>query len=158
MIIHFEPIGYLFTPFEKIEDMPIQPSGKTTRPGHAEVKPEFAGGLKDLELFSHVILIYHFHRQVKVSLQAKPFLDENPHGIFATRAPARPNPIGLSVVPLIKIEKNTLYLGNLDMLNKTPLLDIKPLVPRFDYYEKVSTGWLENKMNEREKNSDRRFI
>lgn len=157
MTINFEAIGYLFTPFEKIEDMPIQPSGKNTRAGRAEVKPEFAGGLKDLEMFSHVILIYFFHRQTKTRLLVKPFLDETSHGIFATRAPARPNPIGLSVVPLIKIEKDTLFLDHLDMLNKTPLLDIKPLVPGFDFYEIVSAGWLEGKAGLRNRNADGRF-
>lgn len=158
MLINFEPIGYLFTPFTQRENMPIQPSGERAAKGHAEINPELTAGLKDLEAFSHLILIYYFHEQSRKELCVKPFLDDAVHGVFATRAPSRPNFIGVSVVPLLKIDKNILYFDKLDMLNKTPLLDIKPLVPKFDFYQQVKTGWLEHGGNHKVQTSDKRFV
>jgi len=141
--ITYRPIGILHTPFNDLIDMPIQPTGRTSAPGTAEVFPEFAAGLKDLEGFSHVILLYHLHAVRRVDLTVTPFLDSEPHGLFATRAPSRPNPIGLSVVRLKRIEGNILHLDNLDILDGTPLLDIKPYVPDFDRPAgRVKSGWL----------------
>jgi len=123
--------------------MPIQSTGEASAPGTAEVLPEFAAGLKDLEGFSHVILLYYLHEVRRVDLVVTPFLGSEPRGVFATRAPTRPNPIGLSIVKLLRIEGNRLYLGNVDILDGTPLLDIKPYVPEFDQPTDVRSGWLE---------------
>lgn len=108
-----------------------------------EVFPEYAPGLSDLEGFSHVILIYHFHLASAPRLRVRPFMDGREHGVFATRAPARPNPIGLSVVRLLKVEGNVLYVAEVDVVDGTPLLDIKPYVPQFDSAQNVRIGWLE---------------
>lgn len=141
--IHYRPIGILRTPFQDVAGMPIQPSGATGMGGTAEIYPEFAAGLQDLEGFSHLIMLYHFHRARAVQLQVTPFLDTKPHGLFATRAPARPNPIGFSVVRLLAREGSTLRLENVDMLDGTPLLDLKPYVPEFDACAVERLGWLE---------------
>jgi len=158
MEIIYQPIGYLFTPFEAPEDMPIQPCSRIADAGHAEIVEEFIAGLKDLETFSHVILIYHFHKKTKTALLVKPFLDEEERGIFATRASVRPNAIGLSIVKLIKIEGNKLYFENLDVLNGTPLLDIKPYVPEFDRPVNPGSGWLSGVKDPSDVASDQRFV
>ena len=110
-----------------------------------EVFPEFAAGLKDIGLFSHIILIYHFDRAGDVELIRKPFLDDDSHGIFATRHPCRPNGIGISVVSLLSREGNLLKVGGIDVLDGTPLIDIKPYVPRFDSWPDASEGWFAGK-------------
>ena len=108
--------------------MPIQPSGAKGVAGTIEISPDFIEGLKDLDGFSHIILIYHFHLSKEYTLSVKPFMDDKLRGVFATRAPRRPNPIGISVVKLIKVEpRNLLYTENLDIIDGTPLLDIKPV-------------------------------
>jgi len=107
------------------------------------VLEEYRAGLKDLDEFSHVILLYHFHRSQGFNLNIVPFMDSEPRGLFSTRAPKRPNSIGLSVVQLDRIENGVLHIQNVDMLDGTPLLDIKPYVPKFDDQIKVRTGWLE---------------
>jgi tRNA-Thr(GGU) m(6)t(6)A37 methyltransferase TsaA len=157
--ITYRPIGLLHTPFTDLKDMPIQPTGRTSAPGTAEIFPEFAAGLEDLEGFSHVILLYHLHAVRRVDLSVTPFLDSEPRGVFATRAPSRPNPIGLSVVRLERIEGNILHLENLDILDGTPLLDVKPYVPDFDRPAgRVRTGWLEKARGRvRSTKSDGRF-
>lgn len=138
--------------------MPIQPTGEASAPGAVEIFPEFEAGLKDLEGFSHIILLYYFHQVHGASLTVLPFLDSEPHGIFATRAPTRPNPIGLSVVRLLRIEGRMLHVENLDILDGTPLLDIKPYVPGFDYRAEARTGWLKNAQGKaRDTKSDDRF-
>jgi tRNA-Thr(GGU) m(6)t(6)A37 methyltransferase TsaA len=143
MEITFRPIGFIHSPFTDLSEMPIQPVGEASARGTAEVFPKFAEGLKDLDGFSHIIFVYHLHKVVRTDLTVTPFLDSEPHGIFATRAPTRPNPIGISVVRLLGIEENLLYLANLDVLDGTPLLDIKPYVPDFDAPEETCIGWLE---------------
>lgn len=143
MKIEFTPIGIIHSPFVRLEDMPIQPSGAVGIEGTVEVFEEYRAGLRDLDGFSHLILLYHFHRVRSFELQVVPFLDTEPHGIFATRAPKRPNAIGLSIVQLDKIEDGVLYLRNVDIFDGTPLLDIKPYVPEFDAQSEVRTGWLE---------------
>lgn len=138
--------------------MPIQPTGEASAPGTIEIFPEYQEGLKDLDGFSHVILIYHFHWVSSSKLTVTPFLDSEPRGIFATRAPTRPNPIGMSVVELLKIEGNTLHVDHLDVLDGTPLLDIKPYVPEFDYPPQARIGWLEQAQGKaRRMKSDDRF-
>ena len=143
MDITYRPIGIIHSPFTDIAGMPIQPRGAASVPGTVEVGPEFAAGLQDLEGFSHVILLYHFHRVQEARLTVTPFLDAQPRGVFATRAPQRPNPIGLSIVKLLGIEGNILHIENVDILDGTPLLDIKPYVPEFDQHPAERIGWLE---------------
>jgi tRNA-Thr(GGU) m(6)t(6)A37 methyltransferase TsaA len=142
MKIEFLPIGIIHTPFMELEGMPIQPPGAAGVKGTVEIFENFRSGLKDLDGFSHIILLYHFHRSHGFGLHVVPFMDSEERGLFATRAPKRPNPIGLSVVQLEKIKDGTLFVRNVDILDGTPLLDIKPYVPEFDAQEKVRTGWL----------------
>jgi tRNA-Thr(GGU) m(6)t(6)A37 methyltransferase TsaA len=154
----FTPIGTIHTPHTDKAGMPIQPAGARGTPGTVEIRPELAAGLKDLDGFSHIILLYRFHQAEGYKLEVVPFLDDKPRGVFATRAPRRPNPIGLSVVRLVKVEGNVLHIENVDMLDGTPLLDIKPYVPDFDAAEQVRTGWLETAgPRASEKESDGRF-
>ena len=138
--------------------MPIQPAGADGVEVTVEVFEDFLPGLKDLEGFSHIILLYHFHRSHGFNLHVVPFMDTQPRGLFATRAPKRPNPIGLSVVQLDKIEHGVLYIQSVDILDGTPLLDIKPYVPEFDACGEVRTGWLKNAQKTvSKKQSDDRF-
>ncbi len=156
--INYQPIGIITTPFKSLNDMPIQPSGASNARGELVVNAEYIDGLTDLEEFSHVYLIYHFHKVKEYQLIVTPFLDKKPHGVFATRAPKRPNPIGLSIVQLISIEENILFLNNVDLLDGTPIIDIKPYVPAFDYQEDVRVGWLTDKDSDvTTKRSDERF-
>jgi tRNA-Thr(GGU) m(6)t(6)A37 methyltransferase TsaA len=141
-LIEYRPIGTIHSPFKDLAGMPIQPSSDLSASGTVEIFPEFVPGLKDLDGFSHLILLYHLHRAGPSKLEVTPFLDSKKHGIFATRAPTRPNPIGLSVVSLISIEANILRVDNLDILDGTPLLDIKPYIPEFDYQPQARIGWL----------------
>lgn len=143
MEIRYRPIGIIHSPFSDIKGMPIQPSGAEKVAGSIEIYPEFADGLKDLDGFSHIILLYHFHRSTDFSLIVTPFLDTEPRGVFATRAPKRPNSIGLSIVRLLKVDRNILHIENVDVLDGTPLLDIKPYVPDFDQHPVDRIGWLE---------------
>jgi len=160
--ITYSPIGVIKSPFEDVRDMPIQPTGARQVIGTVEVYPEFKGGLDSLEGFSHVILLYHFHKAASWKPMITPFLDNKPHGIFSTRAPARPNPIGLSVVKLMKLDKEQgiLTVEGIDVLNKTPLLDIKPFVPAFDIPdEPIRIGWLKSvQAKARKQRADARFL
>lgn len=154
----FTPIGTIHSPHKDIEGMPIQPGGAAGIKGQIEVLPEYEEGLQDLEGFSHVILLYVFHRVNGVSLTVTPFLDSKKHGVFATRAPKRPNPVGLSVVRLLGREGNMLQIENVDILDGTPLIDIKPYVPAFDAAGEVRTGWLQDHGKQvSDKKSDDRF-
>jgi tRNA-Thr(GGU) m(6)t(6)A37 methyltransferase TsaA len=158
MKIEYHPIGIIHSPFTKLSGMPIQPAGAAGVEGTVEVFPKYNDGLKDLEGFSHIIMLYHFHRSKGFKLHAVPFMDSTPRGIFATRAPKRPNPIGLSVIKLQKIQDNILYVENVDILDGTPLLDIKPYVPEFDEQTEARAGWLEEARKEVSKRkSDQRF-
>jgi tRNA-Thr(GGU) m(6)t(6)A37 methyltransferase TsaA len=158
MEISYRPIGIVHSPFKNIEGMPIQPAGAVRVQGWIEISPEFVEGLKDLEGFSHIILLYHFHRVQEAKLTVVPFMDSRPHGVFATRAPRRPNPIGLSIVRLLRVERNILHVENVDILDGTPLLDIKPYVPDFDQYPVERMGWLERARGKvQNKKSDDRF-
>jgi tRNA-Thr(GGU) m(6)t(6)A37 methyltransferase TsaA len=126
--------------------MPIQPAGAKGIAGTVEINPEYQEGLADLDGFSHIILLYHFHLSEGYSLLVKPFLDEHLRGVFSTRAPRRPNPLGLSVVRLVKIEGSTLHIENIDIMDGTPLLDIKPYVPDMDGVKAERSGWLSGKV------------
>jgi len=156
--IIYKPIGIVHTPHESTNNIPIQPSSAKGIKGTVEVYPEYETGLKDLTGFSHIILIYHFHLSNRYQLEVKPFLDKNLHGVFATRAPKRPNNVGISVVKLIKIVRNVLHIENVDIINGTPLLDIKPFVPDFDAAVNIKIGWLtESKHKMSNQKSDGRF-
>jgi tRNA (adenine37-N6)-methyltransferase len=154
----FNPIGVIHTPFKETTGMPIQPPGADGVKGRVEIFPEFSDGLKDIEGFSHIILIFHFNRSEGFKLQVSPFLEDEVHGVFAVRAPKRPNPIGLSIVRLEKREGNIIYIDNPDMLDGTPLLDLKPYIPDFDAYPDAIAGWQEKHRGKvRKQKSDNRF-
>ncbi len=156
--INYTPIGIIHTPFSTPEGTPIQPQGAAGVQGTVEVFSEFVDGLADLQGFSHIFLIYHFHLAKPFALQVKPFLDDKSRGLFATRAPSRPNPIGVSIVELIDIENSILHIRDIDVVDQTPLLDIKPYVPDFDARETNKIGWLEDKTKKIKKTiADRRF-
>lgn len=139
--IIFRPIGVIRSGHARAEETPIQPAFAERCVGRAEILEEFEEGLRDLEGFSHVYLIYHLHRAGPPRLLVKPFLDDQVRGVFATRSPNRPNPIGLSIVRLLRREGRVLHLDHLDVLDGTPLLDIKPYSARFDRIEDTRNGW-----------------
>jgi tRNA-Thr(GGU) m(6)t(6)A37 methyltransferase TsaA len=158
MKISYQPIGVIHTPFTDPKGMPIQPPGAAGVKGTVEVFEAFRPALKDLDGFSHVILLYHFHRARPFQPHVVPFLDSQPRGLFATRAPRRPNAIGLSVVRLRKVDEGILQVENVDMLDGTPLLDVKPYVPVFDAPDDIRTGWLEESgRNVKDHKADDRF-
>jgi tRNA-Thr(GGU) m(6)t(6)A37 methyltransferase TsaA len=139
--IVYRPIGIIRSAHTKPEKTPIQPVYCEGCQGRAEVFLEFVAGLRDLEGFSHIYLVYHFHKTSTPQLIVKPFLQDVERGVFSTRAPCRPNPIGLSIVKLVRCDGNVLYLDNVDVLDGTPLLDIKPYTARFDRIEGTRNGW-----------------
>lgn len=140
------PIGIIHSPLTVKSQTSIQASRSQAK-GVVEIYPEYMQGLQDLEGFSHIFLLYVFHESSGYSLLVKPFLDDQLRGLFATRYPARPNPIGLSVVRLITRQGPTLEVEGLDMLDGTPLLDIKPYVPDFDIRTDTRTGWYAARVN-----------
>lgn len=152
--IRYRPIGIIHSPFKEPKGTPIQPASAKGIKGTVEIFPEYAKGLQDIEGFSHIILLYHFHLSKTMSLISKPFMDNSSHGIFAIRSPSRPNPIGISIVRLIKVHNNVLHIENLDIVDGTPLLDIKPYVPEFDKSEVIRIGWLEGNINKLTKITD----
>lgn len=141
--VELRPIGVIRTPFRTPGDAPIQPSRSGGAEGTVELQERYRDGLSDLEGFSHVVLLYHFDRSRGFELRVVPFLDSHPRGVFATRSPRRPNPIGLSVVRLLEVKGSTLRVADVDMLDRTPLLDVKPYVPEFDHRPEIRVGWLE---------------
>lgn len=143
-VVTLRPIGVIRSPHNEANKTPIQPIYAEGTKGRAEILPEYADGLRDLEGFSHIWLIYWFHRASSTQLIVKPFLEDAFHGVFATRAPCRPNPIGFSIVRLMKREDNVLHLAEMDILDGTPLLDIKPYVSRFDHRRGARCGWQDN--------------
>lgn len=154
-----EPIGIIHTEFSQLEDMPVQPRGASETEAEIEIFPEFTEGLTDLDGFSHIYLIYRFHLSQGYALTITPFLDDKPHGLFATRAPKRPNPIGLSIVELLSINDNRLTICGADVADGTPLLDIKPYIDNFDRVENARSGWMTSSTNSiSEMRSDSRFI
>ena len=153
------PIGIIRTPHTDVKNMPIQPIAAERIRGTIELLPEYAAGLKDIEGFSHITLLYKFHKIEGYELELVPFMDTEAHGIFSTKAPKRPNAIGISTVKLIGVEGSILHIEQVDMLDGTPLIDIKPFYPRYDNRFDVKIGWLEkNKDLSLEKlRSDERF-
>lgn len=142
--IILQPIGIIHSPFTDPAETPIQ-AVRSTAAGEVEVFPQFAAGLQDLEGFSHIYLVYHFHRCGQAKLLVEPFLDDHKHGIFAVRHPDRPNHLGLSVVELTAVHGNILQIRGVDILDGTPLLDIKPYVPVFDERTNVRSGWYDSR-------------
>lgn len=145
--IEYYPIGKILSPYKNAKGTPIQPSAEEAGEGKIIINPEYTEGLLDLDGFSHLILLYHCHKAGKPLLTAKPFMEDKKHGIFSIRAPRRPNSIGLSVVKLEKIDGNIIYIKDIDILNETPLIDIKPYVPEFDSRKNVKIGWLEKNIH-----------
>jgi len=156
MNLELQAIGVIHTPFQEATGTPIQASMARDATGTVEVYPAWADGLKDLDGFDRIWLLYWFDRAAAPRLIVTPYLDDQPHGVFATRAPARPNPLGMSPVRLLRIEGNTLHVADVDILDGTPLLDIKPYAPRFDHLPAKRTGWLQQAGN-RPRTADRRF-
>jgi tRNA-Thr(GGU) m(6)t(6)A37 methyltransferase TsaA len=159
LAVVFEPIGYIHTPFDKPEGIPIQGARRPDIHGSVEILPDYSEGLKDIEGFSHLILLYHFHLAGGYKLVAKPFMDDTPRGVFSIRGPRRPNPIGMTVVKLLGRKGNILEVGGVDMVNGTPLLDIKPYFPSIDAHRATGLGWMGDKLKKRGKEwtADDRF-
>jgi tRNA-Thr(GGU) m(6)t(6)A37 methyltransferase TsaA len=155
--MNVKPIGIINSAFKQALGTPIQPAFAKGAKGTVEVFPEYKEALKDLEGFERIWLIYWFDRSSNPKLTVRPYMDKAEHGLFSTRAPARPNPIGISCVKLINIEDCTLFIEELDILDGTPLLDIKPYVPRFDSFAVQRYGWLERR-DERHQKADDRFF
>jgi tRNA-Thr(GGU) m(6)t(6)A37 methyltransferase TsaA len=145
MKIEFSPIGIIHTPFKTINNVPIQPTADKESEGRIEIFEEFAAGLADLDGFSHLYLIFHLHKSAGYKLKVIPFLDTVERGIFATRSPARPNAVGLSVVKLVSVKGNIINIKGLDIVDGTPLIDIKPLVPMFEDDADIRIGWFAGK-------------
>ena len=156
--INYEPIGTIHSPFKQIENMPIQPSSAQGIQGHIELDEDYVDGLSDLDGFSHIYLIFHLHLSKTFELKVVPFLDDQLRGVFSTRAPKRPNPIGLSVVKLVEINHNIITIENVDIVDGTPLLDIKPFVNEMNGVTDYRIGWLTNHSEEMKiRHSDKRF-
>lgn len=145
--MNFKPIGIVHSSFKEARGTPIQPKAGKGIEGTVEVFTEFADGLADLDGFSHIILICYFHLAQNYKLKVIPYMDDQQRGVFSTRTPSRPNPIGISVVRLNRIENNILYIQDVDIVDGTPLLDIKPYVPEFDSKEDIKIGWLEKRVH-----------
>lgn len=141
--IVIKPIGIIHSPYKGTKDIPIQGKFKDEVVAYAEVDSKYKDGFIDLDKFSHAILIYHFHESEKEAVTARPLLEEDEHGIFAIRSPYRPNHIGFSIVKIKSIEDNRLYFTEVDVFDKTPLIDIKPYVKHFDNRENVKSGWID---------------
>lgn len=152
--IQYRAIGVIHSPFKEPIGVPIQPKAAEGVEGVVEVFPEYAEGLKDVEGFSHLILLYHFHLTKPGRLQGKPYMDTVVRGVFAMRGPSRPNPIGISIVRLSKVEGTRLYIQDVDIVDGTPLLDIKPYVPAFDVRPVERIGWLKNRINRLKRSRD----
>ena len=156
----YKSIGVIRTPFESPEGMPIQPVGADAADGTVEIDEAYADGLRDLSGFSHCILLYHFHAAADTaSLEVEPFLDDEKRGVFATRAPQRPNRIGLSVVKIDSVTEHEVNVRGIDVVDGTPLLDIKPFVPEFDVPNDAATGWIDATESAiKSKQADNRFL
>jgi tRNA-Thr(GGU) m(6)t(6)A37 methyltransferase TsaA len=154
----YTPIGIIHSPFQSVVGTPIQAAGAQGAAGAIELEPTYSAGLHDIETFSHIMLIYHLHASNGYSLQVTPFLDDQAHGIFATRSPSRPNPIGLSTVRLVGVSGHTLFIEDVDVVDGTPLLDIKPYVPAFDERNAERIGWYEKRLHNVAMRADDRFV
>jgi tRNA-Thr(GGU) m(6)t(6)A37 methyltransferase TsaA len=157
--ISMKALGTIHTPFDKLEDMPIQPKGAAEVIGTIELEEQYTEGLADLNGFSHIYLLYEFHMAQRTALTVTPFMDTTPRGVFATRSPLRPNHIGISIVKLIGVEKNIVTVQGIDILNGSPLLDIKPYIAAFDAVQQSQSGWMKSSEDEvAGKRSDLRFV
>ena len=158
MELPVEPIGVIKSPFKTLENMPVQPKGAAGTEGEVLVDLKYVEGLADLDGFSHIYLIYCFHRAVRIQLKVIPFMDDKLRGVFSTRSPLRPNHIGLSIVELLSVKENSLIVRGVDVLDGTPLLDIKPYIDVFDRVAQSRSGWLTAEEHEvAKKRSDSRF-
>ena len=152
-------IGVIHTPFTDPANMPIQPPGARDVLGTVVIDPEYAEGLKDLDGFSHIYLLYYFHKAAAARLRVVPFMDSEERGVFATRSPLRPGRIGLSLVELVAVEGTRLTVRGIDVLDGTPLIDIKPYIPQFDCWRTATSGWMKGSLSDVEKkHSDNRFV
>jgi len=140
--ILFKPIGTIHSDFKDTDKIPIQPVFADDSKGYLKISPKFVDGLRDLDGFSHIYLFFHLHKVQKVKLLVKPYLEDTERGVFSTRAPSRPNPLGFSLVKLDKIIGNIVHVSQIDILDSTPLIDIKPFIPRFDYRDNTTQGWI----------------
>lgn len=145
-----KPIGIILSPFKTPGETPIQPS-MSNKIGQVQGNKQFTAGLQDITGFSHIIIIYRFHKSKGYKLLVKPFLDKQKRGLFSTRYPFRPNQIGISVVRLLRRKKNILFVKGIDILDGTPLLDIKPYIPDFSGPTKIRSGWYKNKIKRKGK-------
>jgi len=141
--ITIQPIGIVHSPYKEDSKTPAQGIFKPDTQAVIELDENFAAGLKDLDGFSHAIILYHFHQSQKQVIQGAPLLESDSHGIFAIRSPYRPNHIGMSIVKIQKIQGNKLFFTEVDILDNTPVIDIKPYVKYFDRRENTTAGWLE---------------
>ncbi len=155
--VSFTIIGTVRSPWKTAEGMPVQPTGAKGIPGRIDIFEEFRPGLIDLAGFSRIILIYQFHESNGYDLRIVPFLDTRPHGVFATRAPKRPSQIGLSVVRLLGVDESGIEIEDIDILDGTPVLDIKPYIPDIDSFPDEKTGWLKEPGAMAVSRADRRF-
>lgn len=153
-----KPIGIIHTPFVSLEGMPIQPKGAPEATGEIVVNEEFSAGLQDLDGFSHIYILYQFHKCNNEKLLVKPFMDDTIRGVFSTRAPVRPNHIGLSLVEISEIKGNVIHVKGIDILDGTPLLDIKPYIEHFDLIKSSKSGWMKSTKSEIiNRKADKRF-
>ncbi len=151
-------IGIIHSPHHSIEDMPIQPKGASEVEGYVLIDEKYIDGLQDIEGFSHIYLLYSFHEATRTELLVTPFMDKQRRGVFATRSPLRPNHIGISIVQLKRVEGNKIVVNGIDILDGTPLLDIKPYIEKFDSVKESTSGWLQaSDLEIRKKRSDNRF-
>jgi len=153
-----ENIGIIHSPFKELANMPVQSLGAQSAEGRVVVDERFTEGLRDLDGFSHIYLVYHFHKASRTELQVVPYMDTVTRGVFATRSPLRPAHIGISVVELLNVADNVLTVRGLDVLDGTPLIDIKPYMPQFDCWQNATSGWMKaSRSDVEEKRSDNRF-
>ena len=157
MKITFKPIGYIKTEFNEKHGIPIQPIYGTDKTGKIELLEKYQDGLKDLEEFTYVHILFFFHKHREYKLTVKPYLDSVERGLFSTRAPKRPNGIGMSIVKILNIERNIITFSGVDVINNTPLLDIKPYIKNFDIREDAKCGWQDRVESDKDTISDERF-
>ncbi|MDM8543022.1 tRNA (N6-threonylcarbamoyladenosine(37)-N6)-methyltransferase TrmO [Desulfococcaceae bacterium HSG9] len=145
MRFEIKQIGVIYSPYKTKEECPIQGAAKSEGKGQIEIFSEYEEALETIETFTHIMLFYIFDRAGEIKLSRPTFLDDVSHGVFASRHPCRPNSIGISIVKLERRNKNILDVCEIDVLDNTPLIDIKPYIPKFDYREKAGNGWVETK-------------
>lgn len=156
--IEFKVIGRVFSRFTEQKGTPIQGRMAPEETAEIEIFAEYAAGIKDLEGFSHIYVFFKFDRTLENKLLVKPYLDTNERGVFATRSPLRPNPLGMTIVRLDRVEGNRLFVSGVDILNNSPVIDLKPYIPDFDYHQPEKIGWYaDNKARAEKVLADDRF-